>query len=182
MHRCRTVAALAAAGTLLLAGCGGGGSSGRSNTTNNSGTSSASTDAAGGGPPAAVDVAALYQAAVRRADDATCRFNKAVAVLGPRPKVRETKDLVPPVAAALRRFRKDLGDIRWPAAAKRDAANLQQATEPVVADIEALPDQSPTSMPSWTAKIQKDKAALASATRALRADIGLLPLAAETCS
>jgi hypothetical protein len=181
MHLRRTLAALAVGGVLALAGCSGGGSSG-----SGSGTTGQSHDTSGGPSGGAttttVDVAAKYQAIVGKAEQATCTFNKAVAALGPSPKVRETKNLVPPVTSALRRFRRDLGDIPWPANAQPDATRLQQATNAVVADIEALPDQSPTSMSAWTAKTQKDKATYAGATRSLRAHIGLLPLAAETCA
>ena len=57
---------------------------------------------------------------LRKAEQATCTFNKGVAALGPHPLVRETKNLVPPVTAALRRFRRELGDIPWPANAQRE--------------------------------------------------------------
>jgi hypothetical protein len=181
MHVCRTLAALAVGGVLALAGCSGGGSSG-SGSGNTGQSRDTSGGAAGGSTTTTVDVAAKYQAVVRKAEQATCTFNKGVAALGPHPLVRETKNLVPPVTAALRRFRRELGDIPWPANAQRDATSLQQATDGVVADIEALPDQSPASMSAWTAKTQKDKALYADATRSLRAHIGLLPLAAETCA
>lgn len=177
MHRCRTLAALAVGGALALTGCGGGsGNAGTPKTSPSSGQSS------GGTTTAAPDAATQYQAVVRTAEQATCTFNKAVARLGPKPQVRETKDLVPPVTGALRRFRRELGNIRWPTAAKSDADNLQKATDAVITDIEALPDQTPTSMTTWTAKTTKDKATFAAVTRSLRAHIGLLPLAADTCA
>lgn len=180
MHRCRTIAALAAAGVLILAGCGGGGSSGKSGS--GSAASGTPRGTANGSTSTTVDVASLYQAAVRRADVETCRFNKAVKALGPGAKVGQTKDLVPPVVAAFRRFKNDLGDVPWPAKAKADAAKLQQATDALNSDIATYPDQTPTSLASWNAKFEKDQAAFAAATRALRSDIGLLPLATSTCS
>jgi hypothetical protein len=175
MLRCRSLAVLAVGAVLALAGCGGGGGGGDSAKT------TTSAGASGPGTSTTVDAAARYQAAVRRAETATCAFNKGVAALGPDPRVKETKSLVPPVTAALRRFRRDLGAIPWPAAAKRDATNLQKATDSLVSDIQTLPEQSPKRMPSWTATTQKDKARFAGITRSLRAKIGLLPLAAETC-
>ncbi|MBV8951526.1 MAG: hypothetical protein JOZ99_11670 [Actinobacteria bacterium] len=180
MQASRTAAALLFTGAVAFAGCGGG--SGGAKAGGATSTSATASNDAAAATSSGVDVATQYQNAVRRADTATCRFNKAVAALGPAPKVRETAGLVPPVAAALRRFHKDLAAIRWPSAAKADASTVQQATDAIAADIETLPDQSPTSMPSWSTKIENDKAALASATRALRSDIGLLPLATETCT
>ncbi len=180
MHRCRTIAALAAAGVLILAGCGGGGSSGKSGS--GSAASGTPRGTANGSTSTTVDVASLYQAAVRRADVETCRFDKAVKALGAGAKVRQTKDLVPPVVAAFRRFKNDLGEVPWPAKAKADAVKLQEATDARSADIATYPDQTPTSLASWNAKFEKDQAAFAAATRALRSDIGLLPLATSTCS
>ncbi len=180
MHRCRSWAALVVGGVLAFSACGGGG--GGSAKSGGSQATRTGAAAGSGATSTPVDVAAQYQAAVRTADAATCTFNKAVGALGPDPQVRETRNLVPPVARALRTFRRQLGDIPWPAAARADAVKLQQATDAIVSDIEALPDQSPSSMGSWTTKTQQDKATFAGATRALRARIGLLPLATQTCA
>jgi len=175
MLTCRRVAPAAVAALLALSGCSGGSSGG-------SHTGSVSGGATGASTTSTVDVAARYQVSVRAADNATCTFSKAVAALGNNAKVRETKGLVPSVINALRRFRRELGDIPWPDAAKRDAADLQQATDAVISDIEALPQQSPAGMSAWTQKTQKDKAGFAAATRSLRSHTGLLPLAADTCT
>lgn len=175
MHRCRAWIALAIGGVIAFSGCGGGGSSSPSGGAQGGG-------AGGGATSTTIDAVAQYQAAVRKADAATCVFNKAVAALGPSAPVRETKALVPPVTRALRTFRQELGDISWPAAARTDAVNLQRATDAIVGDIETYPQQSPTSIGAWNNKTQQDKATFAAATRSLRAHIGLLPLASQTCA
>src|SRR5205807_2336764 len=148
-------------------GGGGGGGSARDSPTKSAESTTSQTAPAGASTTTA-DVASRYQTVVARAEQATCTFNKGVAALGPNPKVRETKNLVPPVTAALRRFRRELGQIPWPDAAKKDAADLQRATDALISDIETLPDQSPGSMSAWTAKTRNDKATFASVTRSLR--------------